>query len=453
MEGQSRCPECGENDWDYDDARNESACTNCGFILEGVNIVESNEKSSFDEDEYDVKDDLVRIRLEEEERRERLASARNPRLIPAPKKGSSSTMRVLDRIRDSKVRKSKSSGGKDWTGTEVIGFGQPYNDDGGWIGGEHEVESGATGEVLKAAESEANREAASFLGLGGKEEGKTDAILAAEMVCPPFERPEGPLRNPGLIRKGMTGERVRIDQVISSIVMSKFSGTVGRSRPMRKAEDGWGSNYNDWVLWEIYAQLTVRMGRPWFLGRWARTVGLNTRKLHSIMPCSRECVENMRLESTDSRLGPQAMSDLLDVFEGVRIDESVPSIAERILEDIGGELGAIGGLTLNIDRSPVRFHHGILILSNRNEEGTFDGSEYWDESEPKEFPMWHIPIALSLLQAMYEERIHHHPDGAYQRLHRFLVDEVERFTEATWDSLKSSWDELLRRSTGKTPFE
>ena len=67
--------------------------------------------------------------------------------------------------------------------------------------------------------------------------------------------------------------------------------------------------------------------------------------------------------------------------------------------------------------------------------------------------MWHIPIALSLLQAMYEERFQHHHDGAYQRLHRFLFDEVERFTGATWDSLKSSWDELFRRSTGRTPFE
>ena len=31
--------------------------------------------------------------------------------------------------------------------------------------------------------------------------------------------------------------------------------------------------------------------------------------------------------------------------------------------------------------------------------------------------MRHIPIALSLLQAMYDERFDHHPDGSYQRVH------------------------------------
>ncbi len=453
MGGDSACPSCGKDDWEFDDSRNESSCSGCGRVLIGVNIFESAEGSTFDEDEFDQEDDLVRIKREEKEAREKLSSARNPRLVPAPKQGSSSTRRALDRLRVSRKRKSGSSDSTDWTGTRVSGFGQSYSGHGEWITDEHEEGTGATGAILKAAEVDANREAASFLGLGGKGEGKTDPILVAEKVCPPFERPDGPLRNPGLIRSGMVGERLRIDQVISSIIMSKFGGRVGRSRPMRKAEDGWGSNNADWVLWEVYCQLSLRLGKPWFLGRWSNTVGLNTGKLHEIMPCSGESLKNMKTESIETRLGPHSMAELLKVFERIDIHDSTCDIADQILSDLGEGLADLANLTLHSEGRPVQFHYGILLLSNRNDRGMFDGSEYWDESDPEEFMMWHIPIALCLVQALYDERLDYHHDGAYQKIRGFLEEEVDRHTGSTWPSLKASWDELFTRATGRDPFE
>ena len=123
---------------------------------------------------------------------------------------------------------------------------------------------------------------------------------------------------------------------------------------MRKAEDGWASNYSDWILWEIYAQLTLRMGRPWFIGRWARTVGLNTRKATRNHALQQGMFRKYEIQSPDSRLGPKSMSDLLDIFEGVTIDESVPEIAERILAELGDEVNSLGGLTLEVEESPVR---------------------------------------------------------------------------------------------------
>ena len=453
MGGDSACPTCGNVGWEFDDSRNESACLGCGHVMVGVNIFESAEGSAFDEDEVDQEDELIKIKREEEERKKKLDSARNPREVPAPKKGSSSTRRVLDRIRSARERKTRTSGSVDWTGTPVIGFGQSYGDDGVWIADEHESDTGSTGEILKAAEVDANREAASFLGLGSKGEGRTDAILAAEKVCPPFDRPEGPLRNPGLVRSGMVGERLRIDQAIASIFMSKFGGRVGRSRPMRKVEDGWGSNNADWVLWELYSQLSLRLGKPWFLSRWANTVGLNTSKLHEIMPCSGESLMNMRLGEDGSRLGPRSMAELLGVFEGIIVEDSVSEIAEQILDDLGDGVSDLAALTLHSEGRPVHFHHGILLLSNRDEQGMFDGSEWWDESEPEEFVMWHIPVALCLVQALYDQRFDHHPDGAYHKLLGFLVDEIDKHTGTTWNELKASWDKLFTKATGGEPFQ
>ena len=438
MKGKNECPECGHGEWEYQQSSDESVCLGCGMTIEG-NIFEAREQSSFPES--DSHEAEGRVRDEQGSELEKLSTARNPRLVPPPE--SRGPRRRVDEPPD----------GKDPLGPSGSDSRKTRKDTGVWIGGEHEGRTGSSGEVLNSAEGEANREAASFLGLGGKMRGRTDAILAAERVCPPFKSPEGPLRDVARIREGMSGERLGIDQVITSIVMSKFSGAIGRSRPMRKAEDGWASNNSDWILWEIYAQLTLRLGRPWFIGRWANRVGLNTGKLHEIMPCSRECVESIRSSAPDSRLGPKSMSDLLEVFEGVTIHDSVPEIAERTLAELGDEVNSLGELTLEVGQRPVEFHHGIFLLSNKNERGVFDGSEYWGESEPTEFKMRHIPIALSLLQAMYDERFDHHPDGSYQRVLLFLQEEVERYTGSTWESLKSSWDEMFHRATGRPPFE
>ncbi len=107
MGGDSACPTCGNVGWEFDDSRNESACLGCGHVMVGVNIFESAEGSAFDEDEVDQEDELIKIKREEEERKKKLDSARNPREVPAPKKGSSSTRRVLDRVRSSRERKTR----------------------------------------------------------------------------------------------------------------------------------------------------------------------------------------------------------------------------------------------------------------------------------------------------------------------------------------------------------
>jgi len=448
-----KCKNCGKEILDFDDGMSPPSCTECDHDVTDRGVYESIEGWS-DEKEASEEEEMVRIRkIEDEETRKKLSSARNPRKVPPPEKGSSSSGKLLDRIRERRERGSRTPGGSDSWGEPVIGFGQSYDDHGGWIAGEHEESSGSTGAVFKAAEVDANREAASFLGLGGKEEGRTDAILSAERVCPPFQRPMGPLRNHSLIREGIVGDRLQIDQVIGSIFMSKFGGVVGRSRPMRQTDDGWSSNNSDWVLWELYSQLSLRMGKPWFLGRWANTVGLNTRKLHNIMPCSGECLHDIKKGPNESLLGPHSMAELLEAFEGISIDDSVSEIAGHILEDLGDELSDLASITLHSEGQPVQFRHGIHLVSNRDEQGTFDGSEWWDESDPEEFRMWHISVALCLLQAMFDERLDHHHDGAYQKVRGFLQDEVDRFTGSTWNDLKASWDEIFVKSTGRDPFE
>lgn len=473
MKAGKLCPSCSSDNWDYLTSNNESSCIDCGTVIPGIDIFESKEGAVFRDDEGEPENDFSRLKRDEEEARKKIDSARNPRLIPAPKEGSQS--RLLERLRSRKEgdeqeseagEKACDEGNED--DSDYDGINEPLLSrarlvqDEGWIPSEHEVSSGSSGEILNAAEMEANRQTASFLGLGGTEGGRTDAILLAEKVCPPFERPSGPLRNLGLIRDGLVGERSQIDHAITSVFMSMFSGKVGRSRPPRKAEDGWGSNQADWVLWELYSHLSLRMGKPWFLSRWARTVGLNTDKLHDIMPCSGECLLEMQKQSVESRLGPRAMAELLWEFEGIRIPYSVSDDAEQILNDLGGRIGEIGALTLYSRGLPVQFHHGIFLLSNRNWNpdslkhesfGEFDGSEWWDESEHQEFEMWHISVALCLLQAMYEERLDHHHDGDYQKVLGFLEDEVDRYTGSTWRNLKSSWDEIFTKATGKDPFE
>ena len=472
MKAGKLCPDCSSDNWEYLASNNESFCIDCGSVLPGIDIFQSEEGTVLGDDEGEPENDFIRLKRDEEEARKKIDSARNPRLIPAPEDGAQS--RLLERLRSEKEGGEQESeeGEKSCDeGNENASDHDGYNEqlfsrarlvqDEGWIPGEHEMSSGSSGEILNAAETEANRQAASFLGLGGTEGGRTDAILPAEKVCPPFERPSGPLRNLGLIRDGLVGGRLQIDHAITSVFMSMFSGKVGRSRPPRMAEDGWGSNQADWVLWELYSQLSLRMGKPWFLGRWARTVGLNTDKLHDIMPCSGECLLEMQKGSIDSRLGPRAMAELLWEFEGISIPDSVSDDAEQILNNLGERIGELGGLSLHSRGRPVQFHHGIYLLSNRNwnpdsikheSYGEFDGSEWWDESEHQEFEMWHISVALCLLQAMYEERLDFHQDGDYQKVLGFLKYEVDRYTGSTWGNLKSSWDEIFTEATGKDPF-
>ena len=73
-----------------------------------------------------------------------------------------------------------------------------------------------------------------------------------------------------------------------------------------------------------------------------------------------------------------------------------------------------------------------------------NGDEWWDEAEHTPYRMRHIPVAFSIMQAMFEARMHRSEPYAY--LKAVLESEVSHFTSLGWDDACAEWSSAIQAS-------
>jgi len=73
-----------------------------------------------------------------------------------------------------------------------------------------------------------------------------------------------------------------------------------------------------------------------------------------------------------------------------------------------------------------------------------NGDEWWDEAEYTPYRMRHIPVAFSIMQALFEARMHRSEPYAYLRA--VLESEVSHYTSLGWDDACAEWSSAMQGS-------
>ena len=71
-----------------------------------------------------------------------------------------------------------------------------------------------------------------------------------------------------------------------------------------------------------------------------------------------------------------------------------------------------------------------------------NGDEWWDETAHTPYRMRHIPVAFSIMQALFETRMHRSEPYAYLRA--VLESEVSHYTSLEWDDACTEWSSVMQ---------
>jgi hypothetical protein len=71
-----------------------------------------------------------------------------------------------------------------------------------------------------------------------------------------------------------------------------------------------------------------------------------------------------------------------------------------------------------------------------------NGDEWWDETAHTPYRMRHIPVAFSIMQALFETRMHRSEPYAYLRA--VLESEVSHYTSLEWDDACTEWSSAMQ---------
>ena len=73
-----------------------------------------------------------------------------------------------------------------------------------------------------------------------------------------------------------------------------------------------------------------------------------------------------------------------------------------------------------------------------------NGDEWWDEANHTPYRMRHIPVAFSIMQALFEARMHR--SEPYAHLRAVLESEVSHYTSLGWDDACAEWSSAMQGS-------